>query len=85
VPGAWVTASIRPERIIVHEASNTARNAVPATVEDVIYFGDHLRVRCAIAGQAPILVKQPLAAGAPPAAGTRIRLEFPTDHLRVYS
>lgn len=83
--GAWVAASIRPERIVVREASNTARNAVPATVADVIYFGDHLRVRCAIAGQAPILVKQPLAAGAPPAAGMRVQLEFPPDHLRVYT
>ena len=83
-PGASVAASIRPERIVVRQAAATLPNAVAAMVEDVIYFGDHRRLRCAVPGQAPILVKQSLDAGAPAAPGMRVHLEFPADFLRVY-
>lgn len=83
--GTSIIASIRPERIVAHDTALDAPNSVIATVEDVIYFGDHLRLRCAIPGQASILVKQPLARGAPAAPGTQVRLEFPAEFLRIYA
>ena len=58
---------------------------LPATVDDVIYFGDHLRLRCAVAGQAQATVKLPLASDAHPAAGQSVWLRFPAATLRVYA
>jgi putative spermidine/putrescine transport system ATP-binding protein len=84
--GAKVVASIRPERIEAHFGAPSADdNVVPAKVNDVIYFGDHLRLRCALPGQAEATVKLPLAGGTPPAAGQPVWLRFPLPHLRIYA
>jgi putative spermidine/putrescine transport system ATP-binding protein len=56
-----------------------------AAVNDVIYFGDHLRLRCALPGQAEATVKLPLSGGAAPAAGQPVWLRFPDPHLRIYA
>ena len=85
-PGAAVLGSIRPERVEAlrtepAEPSNTLR----AAVTDVIYFGDHLRLRCTLPGQAEATVKLPLSGEAPPAAGQPVWLRFPEAHLRIYA
>jgi putative spermidine/putrescine transport system ATP-binding protein len=84
--GERVVASVRPERIVAHlvppaEGANTLR----AAVADVIYFGDHLRLRCTLDGQAQATVKLPLAGGTPPVEGQPVWLQFPCAHLRVYA
>jgi putative spermidine/putrescine transport system ATP-binding protein len=85
-PGANVLASIRPERIEARFDAGAAHdNTLQAAVNDVIYFGDHLRLRCALPGQAEATVKLPLAGGTPPAAGAPVWLRFPPEHLRVYA
>jgi putative spermidine/putrescine transport system ATP-binding protein len=86
MPGAPVVASVRPERI---EAQFTPpenqANTLKSAVSDVIYFGDHLRLRCAIAGQAQATVKLPLSSGEQPVAGQPVWLHFPTPYLRIYA
>ena len=83
---AAVVGSIRPERIEAHVTAPADRaNTLQATVNDVIYFGDHLRLRCALPGQAEATVKLPLSGGPPPAAGQPVWLRFPPEHLRVYA
>jgi putative spermidine/putrescine transport system ATP-binding protein len=85
-PGVSVLASIRPERVIAHfEDSNGRPNTVRAAVTNVIYFGDHLRLRCAVTGQAEATVKLPLSDADHPAAGQPVWLTFPYPHLRVYA
>jgi len=85
-PGAPVVASIRPERIEAHFGAPPAKaNVLQAAVSDVIYFGDHLRLRCALPGQAEATVKLPLSAGAQPAPGQPVWLRFPDTHLRIYA
>jgi putative spermidine/putrescine transport system ATP-binding protein len=85
-PGAPVRASIRPERIEAHfDPPADASNVVGASLDDVIYFGDHLRLRCAIAGQELATVKVPLASGFNPNEGQPLWLRFPTHFLRVYA
>ncbi|MEX8493669.1 ABC transporter ATP-binding protein [Sphaerotilus sp.] len=85
VPGSKVAASVRPERIEAHLAAPAdLANVVQAAINDVIYYGDHLRLRCAIAGQAQATVKVPLSALAPQ-AGQAVWLRFPTEFLRVYA
>ncbi|TSE24640.1 Spermidine/putrescine import ATP-binding protein PotA [Tepidimonas sediminis] len=82
-PGTPVTCCIRPERIGVLADDETASdNVLMATVEDVIYFGDHVRLRCRHA-QHEITVKRPLVA-APVQPGQPIRLHLPAQHLRAY-
>jgi putative spermidine/putrescine transport system ATP-binding protein len=84
--GAAVVASVRPERIeALFAPPQDSLNVVPATVADVIYFGDHLRVRCTIAGQGQATAKLPLSAGAPPAAGQPVWLRVPKPFLRLYA
>ncbi len=84
--GAAVTASVRPERIGVAFAPPAdAANTLPAVISDVIYFGDHLRLRCAVDGQDAATVKLPLSGGESPDPGRRVWLQFPTAHLRLYA
>ena len=80
-PGTDVVAMVRPERITL-TSEPAGANALSATVEDVIYFGDHLRARCAIDGQAVATVKLPL--GPRPPVGGAVTLHLPADHLRMY-
>ena len=85
LPGTAVVASVRPERIEAHfMPPENAGNFIQAAVTDVIYFGDHLRLRCAIAGQAPATVKLPLARGEQPTVGQPVWLHIPTAYLRIY-
>ncbi|HSI50423.1 MAG TPA: ABC transporter ATP-binding protein [Ideonella sp.] len=85
LPGTQVLASVRPERIepclVKPEALG---NAVQAAVTDIIYFGDHLRLRCAVNGQAPATVKLPLAGGLQPVVGQAVWLHIPQPYLRIY-
>ncbi|MFM2067767.1 MAG: hypothetical protein RLZZ584_2676 [Pseudomonadota bacterium] len=77
-------AAVRPERIEAHvQAPADSRNVVQATVLDVLYFGDHQRLRCDVKGQAQATVKLPLAMAAP-ATGAPVWLRFPPEFLRVY-
>jgi putative spermidine/putrescine transport system ATP-binding protein len=84
--GASVDACIRPERIVLHAQAPSARtNLLQATVSGAIYYGDHLRVLCAVGdGQAPATVKLPLSSAAVPQPGHTVWLEFPPEYTRVY-
>ena len=78
-----VLASIRPERIALANAQHS-HNMLAATLRDVIYFGDHLRLRCTVPGQAEISVKVPLGHAGELQAGQTVRLHLPPEHLRLY-
>ena len=83
--GDAVQCSIRPERIhwLDADAQHT-HNVLSAGLTDVIYFGDHLRLRCEVPQQPEISVKQPLQHHAALQAGQQLRLHIPAEHLRVY-
>ncbi len=82
--GDSVQCSVRPERIKVVNGEAPAGNTLNATVADVIYFGDHLRLRCQATDQPEISVKMPLQQLGHIGAGQPIRLHLPPEHLRVY-
>ncbi|MBS0445640.1 MAG: ABC transporter ATP-binding protein [Proteobacteria bacterium] len=84
---AQVEACIRPERIVLHRDAPAERgNVLQARVSGVIYFGDHLRLLCALGeGQAEATVKLPLAGGAPPQSGDTVWLELPHELTRIYT
>ncbi|MCV9999476.1 ABC transporter ATP-binding protein [Pararhizobium sp. YC-54] len=57
-PGHPVILSIRPERIVLNpRIKNASMPTLAATVEDLVYYGDHVRVRLSIDGQSTIVVK----------------------------
>ncbi|BBK38502.1 polyamine-transporting ATPase [Allostella sp. ATCC 35155] len=79
--GGATTLSIRPERI--RRDGGAADNRVTATVEELIYHGDHVRARLALAGTAGFVVKLANADGEPPPApGTPLTLGWSADDCR---
>jgi putative spermidine/putrescine transport system ATP-binding protein len=82
-PGDAVVCCIRPERIELTGVLNQA-NTFEATVEDVIYFGDHLRLRCHVPGHPDAMVKMPLGRHDVPARGDTVFLYAAEEYLRVY-
>jgi putative spermidine/putrescine transport system ATP-binding protein len=62
----------------------TGGNALHASVTDVIYFGDHLRLRCHIANQPEIGVKLSLQHTDQLHAGSAVTLHIPPEQLRIY-
>lgn len=84
-PAGKVQACIRPERITVHmDNAPPDANSLHAVVNDVIYFGDHLRLRCTLPSQEDAIVKVPLSTIAVPQPGQGVWLHLPSEHLRVY-
>ena len=82
-PGERVLCCIRPERIELTGVLNQA-NTFEATVADVIYFGDHLRLRCTCRSQEDAMVKLPLGRHDVPRDGDTVFLYAAEEYLRVY-
>ncbi|MGY2374316.1 ABC transporter ATP-binding protein [Pseudomonas sp. SDO524_S393] len=56
--GAATSLSIRPERVGLDKTSS---NSLPGRIEELIYLGDHVRVRLNVAGQNAFTAKIPIA------------------------
>lgn len=82
-----VCACIRPERIHLVRQAESSGNLIPALVKDLIYFGDHVRVRCSVSGQDDCFVKLPLndSALSSLAEGSSVQLSFDRRHLRIFA
>ncbi|WP_118136671.1 ABC transporter ATP-binding protein [Oceanicella sp. SM1341] len=68
--GAPTTLSIRPERVLMSAGDQPVPGAIDGRIEELIYHGDHIRVRMSVAGNPNFVVKvtnrqghQPLAEG----------------------
>ncbi|HSM40419.1 MAG TPA: ABC transporter ATP-binding protein [Afifellaceae bacterium] len=55
--GSRTTLSIRPERVELEPQPDTTPVIVPGTIEELIYLGDHIRVRMSVAGTDEFVVK----------------------------
>jgi putative spermidine/putrescine transport system ATP-binding protein len=64
-PGAATTLSLRPERVRLNPANGACANVFPARIEELIYLGDHTRVRASVCGNADFVIKVPNAEGVP--------------------
>ncbi|MBU8545720.1 MULTISPECIES: ABC transporter ATP-binding protein [Roseomonadaceae] len=79
-PGTAALVSIRPERVVIG-----AQGPGNAVVEEVVYLGDHCRLRLAHAGRADFIAKLPRQdAMAVPTPGTRITIGIPADAVTVF-
>ncbi|NQW10819.1 MAG: ABC transporter ATP-binding protein [Alphaproteobacteria bacterium] len=80
--GDMVQCGTRPERLKIADAAGA--NTFQSQVLDVIYFGDHLRLRCEMPGQPDATIKMPLGHDQLPEAGQTIHVHAPVEHLRIY-
>jgi putative spermidine/putrescine transport system ATP-binding protein len=90
VVGATATGSIRPERLRIADAppaGDNALNTLAGRAHGIVYFGDHVRLHCALPDQTECFVKLPPDAQALQGfePGRPIRLTFSPEHLRVFS
>jgi putative spermidine/putrescine transport system ATP-binding protein len=56
-PGERTLLSIRPERAMIDPPPELTENRLPGRVEEMIYLGDHRRVRLSLAGSSDFIVK----------------------------
>lgn len=57
--GTKVSVLMRPEKVLVGSAAASCENSFEGKVEDVIYYGDHLRLLCSVCGSTDFIVKIP--------------------------
>lgn len=55
--GARATLSVRPERVELLVQDGTMANRLSGRIEELIYLGDHIRVRMTVAGTDDFIVK----------------------------
>lgn len=55
--GSRTTLSIRPERIELDPEAGSVPVIIPGKIEELIYLGDHIRVRMSVAGTSEFIVK----------------------------
>jgi len=55
--GTRTTLSIRPERIELDPLAGSVPVTIPGKIEELIYLGDHIRVRLSVAGTSEFIVK----------------------------
>ncbi len=60
--GQRATLSLRPERVVVSPPEGSMPNIFPATAEELIYLGDHIRTRFTVCGHDDFIVKIPNSA-----------------------
>jgi len=82
--GEAVSLSIRPERICLGQASAACDNQVQGTVQELIYLGDHVRIRMQVCGSNDFVVKLPIAELNPLLTpGHPVALGWQTQHIRA--
>ena len=85
-----VTVSLRPERVQILSAGHTmaraAKSRLEGTLREVIYLGDHVRLRVALPGNDEFMVKRPISeAHALPAIGDAVALAWAPEHCRAFA
>jgi putative spermidine/putrescine transport system ATP-binding protein len=87
--GAKAMGCVRPERIrlLGPLVASDNDNALRGQASSIVYFGDHVRVRCALPEQPECFVKMPLGTGGFEdfKPGAPIALAFSPEHLRIFS
>jgi putative spermidine/putrescine transport system ATP-binding protein len=81
--GSRVVMSLRPERIAI--GATSLANQLEARLEELVYLGDHSRLRLAFAGRDDLFARLPRQEGAEmPAPGQVLPIGFPSAALRLF-
>jgi putative spermidine/putrescine transport system ATP-binding protein len=82
--GAASTLSLRPERVLIDPSPERCPNVFDARVEELIYHGDHTRMRVLACGCDDFIIKVPNAAGERAlAVGETIRIGWHLEDCRA--
>jgi putative spermidine/putrescine transport system ATP-binding protein len=82
--GAPTTLSLRPERVKLNPVNGSCTNIFSARVEELIYLGDHTRVRASVCGSDDFVIKVPNAEGVPDLApGSTISIGWKKEDCRA--
>jgi putative spermidine/putrescine transport system ATP-binding protein len=89
-PGTPVTVSLRPERVQIQLAAHTmtaaAGSRLQGALREVIYLGDHVRLRVDLSGNGEFMVKRPISeTHALPAVGDAVALAWAPEHCRAFA
>lgn len=82
--GDRTVVSVRPERISLVPSADMQRNAINATVNDVVLLGDQLRIRLDANGTMVTLKSPNVANANMPRNGEKIRLYCRADDCRAF-
>ena len=55
--GSKVTVVVRPERVLILPGNEPQMNSLDVTVQEIIYSGDHVKFRMALADQSIVIAK----------------------------
>jgi putative spermidine/putrescine transport system ATP-binding protein len=82
--GSASTLSLRPERVLIDPSPERCPNVFDARVEELIYHGDHTRMRVRACGCDDFIIKVPNAAGERAlAVGETIRIGWHLEDCRA--
>ena len=82
--GAKTTLSLRPERVRINPTNGACANQFDATVEELIYLGDHTRARVQLLGHNNFVIKVPNSEGVPDIKpGATIRIGWRPEDCRA--
>jgi putative spermidine/putrescine transport system ATP-binding protein len=82
--GSASTVSLRPERVLIEPSPERCPNVFDARVEELIYHGDHTRMRVCACGCDDFIIKVPNAAGKRAlAVGETIRIGWHLEDCRA--
>ena len=82
--GSRTTLSLRPERVRLNPPAGSLPNIFAGKVEELIYLGDHTRVRASVCGESEFIVKVANADGVPPVGeGDAITVGWKTEDCRA--
>ncbi|SCB55904.1 putative spermidine/putrescine transport system ATP-binding protein [Bradyrhizobium shewense] len=84
VVGRPTVLSLRPERVKLNPAPGSFPNVFSARVAEVIYLGDHVRVRASVCGHDDFVIKLPNSEGIVQLeSGTVITIGWKTEDCRA--
>ncbi len=85
VPRARAAAFVRPEHIELARGASACDNALNGRIREVVYLGDHLRVRVALPGGGEVVAKAARAGEERLEPGAPVAMAFRPEDCRVFA
>ncbi|MDB5369710.1 MAG: Fe3+/spermidine/putrescine transporter ATP-binding protein [Roseomonas sp.] len=85
--GARCVVTIRPERVAVAavSAEELGEGAMPATLREAIFQGDHVRLKLTLGQGGEVLAKRPVGGGALPSPGSVASVAWEPGHALAFA
>jgi len=81
--GQRTQLSVRPERISVNQSNRSDENKFTGNVKELIYLGDHIRVRLDVCNNKEFIVKIPNEGNVTYKEGDSVNLSWQADDIRA--